>query len=345
MESFLRTAGQVIATLLLILFVLAAAVSLYATAADVILLRPATYQRALAAQNVYARATALVGRQLAGIVSDSDPDAADAPPAFLRLLTPDDWQAILAQLLPPSYIQAQTEQVIADYLAYFEPTPPAEPPAISLVEPRERLVRDAGATALARLLRALPPCSELHLAVLLTNPSAVDIWLACRPPVDFEPFVITTVQGLLDVTGIIPDQVRLPEPAFAQPDGPNIGALRLIVRFSPLLPLLLLLGVALFGAQTWPEAFGWWGAALLAAGVVSVLAAVGLWVASDWLLLNRVVPQLPAVMTADVRATALSVVRAVRQSYLLAAGSVGLGLTLLGTVGLLLARQGARRRY
>ena len=105
----------------------------------------------------------------------------------------------------------------------------------------------------------------------------------CKPPAEFtnengsfvfEPLIKDALQT---AAGGIPDEKDLlSKDAAGQPALRTLRNLRVVMRFSPLIPLGLLLLVTIFAVRGLRSWFGWWGVPFILAGILTLLAAASI---------------------------------------------------------------------
>jgi hypothetical protein len=100
----------------------------------------------------------------------------------------------------------------------------------------------------------------------------------CNPPPEALGLIAPFIQGQLQtVIANFPDQVTLvPAADSSTPNDPRLKLhlVRSAVRFSPFLPLLLLLSIALFAVRSVRDLLVWWGWPLAVTGFGSALIAL-----------------------------------------------------------------------
>ena len=282
--------GSVVALLLLI-------------SVELNLLDPGTYKRALESQRFRERLADAYAEQLASelaeagagdrvIAGGASPEddllaLAASPP--LRHLSQRDWEAILNDLAPPEWVQRQIEWAVDSAFAIVNSESRATVVRVSLAEPRARLAGEAGQRTVVRVVSSWPPCSDVQLAALASNPPrSLDQMPICRPPAQFEALLVSTLEAeVRRIAEQMPNEIVIGQMApdgserAAGDDGGLVAVLRSLQRsrhhlsqltnWGWLVPVVLLLMIAGLAARSWRDLALWWGFPTLVAGA-SVLA-------------------------------------------------------------------------
>lgn len=230
-----------------------------------------------------------------------------------------------------------TEQAIVSVFDYLNGK--SETASLSLAGFKTHISGPAGADAMLGILRAQPPCTleqitQMTLGSLLGQQMQ---FFLCNPSDEllglFQPVIQAQLQA---AASALPDSVNL-TPSAASVGHPLAGlrAVRMVMRFSPLLPLGLLFLVTILavrGLQDWQR---WWGIPLLASCIFGIALAASIAPLSNWAFLTYAGPRIPAALPASVREmlqglvmTALSGVAGPILVQSIALGLIG-GLALL----------------
>ena len=201
------------------------------------------------------------------------------------VLSEQEWETILIDLIDPIWLQSQSEHILDQVfeILLVSPDPVNTPIEISVTEVKSSLAGPDGVQALNQIIEAQPPCSLDQLIGLVQTGLGMEnsiSSLLCRPP-DFiiaelnpfvESFLITTV-------GQLPDQVEFYLPFstlesytenIAQVS--NLGDIpepvrilrqtNSLISWSPLLPVIFLLLLTLVVVRSLRDYMVWWGASL-----------------------------------------------------------------------------------
>ncbi len=294
-----------------------------------------TYQQAFANDDFYARLPGILAESVSG-------SGAQVLPVTLQGLDQQDWEAFFRGLLPPGTLKVMGDQALDSTLSYLESRSSAA--VLSLAPLKERLASEAGTRAVLGLMRTQPVCTldemaRITLAVLNNQGLAL-----CNPPDDLLPIVIPVIQGQMQVmSSAIPAEVTL-----ARVDGSNgqadprqrIELARLLMRLSPVIPLLVLLLLTIVIVRALREWLIWWGWPLFITGFLAALLA--LWGAPFarvilLQLLDRGLPDiLPAVLLSNGSRLAAAIVdQFLRPTLVQGLIMAALGILMLGASALL----------
>jgi len=227
----------------------------------------ATYKQAFEDQRLYERMPALLASALQTYVSQNP-----AAFPFLKELSVEDWQSTISSLLPPEELRALANNALDSTFDYVNGR--TNTVVISLLPIKARLIGESGVAVIRQFLNTQPVCTIDQLTQMALGFLGGDIAL-CNPPEEaiglLEPFIQSQLQTL---NAVFPNEVTV----FTGPNGgtPNdprtqLRLVRSVIRFSPLLAILLLLAVALFAVRSIRDFFVWWGWPLLIVGVASAL--------------------------------------------------------------------------
>jgi len=169
----MRTCGRFIAGIFAFLFIISASIMLLLYNLDATLLNSEAYKIALVEEDIYARLPGFVVQQIqhgimdgTGLDSSDQSDGDSGPPAYLRILSDDDWEYLIATLLEPEWLQTTLESVLDQVFDNLNSDAPPEPISISLVELKTKFEGPVGYQAVLALLEKQPPCSLERLSFL-----------------------------------------------------------------------------------------------------------------------------------------------------------------------------------
>lgn len=263
----MRSFGQMFAAICAILFVVSSVLVLLAFNIEAQAFSSKTYKQAFEDQRLYERMPSILATALAGYVGQ----AGGALP-FLQLLTVEDWQNNIAILLPPEELRAIANNALDSTFDYLNGQ--SDSVVISLLPVKAQLSGEAGVQLILEILRRQPACTPEQLTQMALGLFGGQIAL-CNPPDQaiglMLPFIQAQVQSM---TGIFPNELTLISPAMsgtAVDPRARLNRVRTIIRLTPLIPALLLLGIAVFAARSLVDWLTWWGWPLMAAGGMSAL--------------------------------------------------------------------------
>ena len=305
----MRTCGRFIAGIFAFLFIISALIMLLLYNLDATLLNSEAYKIALIEEDIYARLPGFVVQQIQhGIMDDpyiGSPDQSEGdsgPPAYLRILSDDDWEYLIATLLEPEWLQTTVESVLDQVFDNLNSDAPPEPISISLIELKTKFEGPVGYQALLALLEKKPPCSAeqlLQLGATQLLGGEMDEFLLCNPPeilMDVvDPLMRVAIQS---AASAIPDEMEFEHPfsdvsgltdikEFGDDPIQSFFIARSFLSFGFLIPLVFLFLMTAFAVRSVRDWLLWWGVPLLLTGLIGLsLSALSL------PILGWVVPQL-----------------------------------------------------
>ena len=305
----MRTCGRLIAGVFALLFIISTSIMLLLYNLDATLMNSEAYKIALIEEDIYARLPGFVVQQIQhGITSDPCIDSPDqcegdsGPPAYLRILSDDDWEYLIATLLEPEWLQTTAESVLDQVFDNLNSDASPDPISISLVELKTKFEGPVGYQAVLALLEKQPPCTAeqiLRLGAAQLFGGEMDEFLLCNPPeilMDVvEPLMRVTIQS---AASAIPDEMAFEHPfsdvsgstditEFGDDPVQSFFIASSYLRFGFLIPIVFLFLMTVFAVRSIREWLLWWGVPFLLTGLISlILSALSL------PILGWVVPQL-----------------------------------------------------
>ncbi len=348
--AMLRVLARICAAICALLFVFAAVGVVFFQAAGTRFLQASIYRQALAEQQVYQRAPRLAADlavsalQYRGRAPDSAREALD----LAARLTPADWAQLIGAIAPASYLRAQGESAL-DQLArsiHAETGPISV--NVSLVELKQRLTAGPAEEAFMAVLARLPAATPQQVQEAGTVPAGT------RPPDAMMPQVREHFrEAMRSLVERMPDRFD----PFAHGPLPGVGhavtalgdaqdtllAIERWAGWSPALPAVLLLLIALFGVRSLRGLLLWWGIPCLAAGALAALLALPVVTVARWTYALVVAPLFPATAPATLIDAIFGVLTAVVQEIMNAALVSAAWLAGAGLVCVILAKFCRRR--
>lgn len=229
-----------------------------------------TYKQAFERQNLYARMPVI----LADAIYTSVAQNGNTDP-FLRTLTVSDWQAGIASLLPPEDLKVLSDETLDSVFGYLNNQ--SDSASISLRIVKARLAGPQGMELVGLILNAQPDCTLEQLLQMGMGFLGGDVSL-CKPPEEMMGLVTPMIEAELRIlTATIPDQVTLISTGTGNPGGDprlRLSRARTIMKFSPFLPIILLVALTALAVRSLTDWLKWWGYPFLVIGAVSALAAL-----------------------------------------------------------------------
>lgn len=281
-SSTLGVIARILAVVCAVMMVIAADISLVAVNVERRFFNPDVYKRALDSQGVYDRLPALLAEQVAESAADAGGESGS-----LQLLDRQDWEAIMTDIFPPAWFEAQTESVIDQLFAWIESDETEGVISFSMVEVKERLAGEEGAQMVRRIFDSMPACTDAETASWAAAQLAGGGDLPeCRPPDELLDAVMPQIETALDEAAAgIPDQQEIPLTADPQNDfRPALRAIRAVSLLSPLIPIGLLFAIAILAVRSLRGLLMWWGFPILIAGLFGLLLALAVLPVESYLL-------------------------------------------------------------
>ena len=267
-----------------------------------------TYQQAFANENFYERLPALLAK---AFVASSDQQGM---PLGMRSMSEQQWEGFLRELLPPETLKTMGDQALTSTFAYLNGE--TDSAVVDLTPLKSQMSSSAGTQAVLNLMQTLPPCTLDELARITLSFLSDQQIAFCNPPAELAGVVQPLIEGQVQLAAtLLPDQVTLAQfdPTTGQPDPrQQIQSLRLLMRLSPLLPLMLLFAMTVLAVRSLHDWLGWWGIPFIVTGLsVNIMAWTGAPLTS-WVFLKtllRYAPTLlPSVLMDDVGQLAEAIV-------------------------------------
>ena len=229
-----------------------------------------TYKQAFEKQNLYHRMPAILANAVTTVVTQN-PNL----PTFVKTLTAANWESTIASVLPPQELKVITDEALDSIFDYINRRNNSV--VISVIPLKSHLVGPSGVEVVKQILRAQPACTPEQLqAIALGFLTGGDI-LLCSPPEDVVALLTPVIESQIQFLSVaIPDQITLvPEALSDTPSDPRpkLNNLRLILLFSPLLPVAFLIAITIFAVRDFKGWLNWWGWPLMLTGMGSLLVA------------------------------------------------------------------------
>jgi len=270
MKKLFGGLAKFFAVLVAILFVITLVITLFLYSIEKKAFDTDTYKEALRNEDFYEQLPAVIADQLMITMSEEENELAH----LTKNLTPEDWEYLITALISPEELQNLTEETIDETFAFLNGD--SDIASISLHGFKERLASDRGMDAISTFLEAQPPCTVKDLLMLENFSNSME-FVFCNPPERMAPLLKSFLQSYLEpVISEIPDENIFLRKEDMGSEFTELQFARILIRLSPVIPVLLLLLLTLLvvrSLQTWLR---WWGIPLLTAGglglVFSLLA-------------------------------------------------------------------------
>jgi hypothetical protein len=349
MENFINGVFKFVAAVFVFLFMLSAGAALVFFNAEKRLFDEKLYAQALEKQNFYERLPAIAAEAMTAPPQEGE--SFSAVRSLLVIVPAEHWEAALRALLPTEVSKPMTEEALASIFAYLDGE--SETASVSLAGFKARMNDPSSAQAFVDILRVQPACTfdqlaEMTFSAIAGNPKLI----FCNPSDDALGLIQPLIQsGLASAATGVPDSVTLIEPGDANSQSAlqSLRAARSLMQFSPIVPALLLVLIAIFAARSWKDLLAWCGLPLLLGGIFGAVAAAPIAPIFEQGFAERILPRLPASMPDSLREILRGVVGAVMEGVVTpimihSAIMAGVGIILLIAAGVLSRKQTAQER-
>lgn len=265
----MSTLAKILAVLCAVLFVITAIMALPVFNIEQKAFSSKTYKQAFERQKLY--------EQMPGILASALTESMAGKPGA-SAISQQDWEKILATLLPPDELQALTNEALDSAFDYLNGK--KDSASISLLPFKQHMAGASGVETVKQILSAQPDCTEEQLTQMGANLISGGELLLCNPPAQlvdmFNPMIESQLQFM---TAGIPDEVMLikgNQNAAANGNDPRVmlSRVRRVMKWSPIVPLIFLFGLTIFAVRRLIDWLKWWGVPFIIIGAVTALLAL-----------------------------------------------------------------------
>lgn len=176
--------SRLIALVFAAIAIIACPLAVWVGAGVATMLNPDTYITGLGSQNIYSE---LVPTVLTSFANDRTPanqePAAQQLARIVQALDPDELRAITNELIPPDWLQAQTEQGIDALFGWLNGERATLEAAFDLSEVLARLTGEEAQRAAAAIVQSAPPCTQEQVGQLRAwRQGEIEAPPICQPP-------------------------------------------------------------------------------------------------------------------------------------------------------------------
>ena len=229
-----------------------------------------TFKQAFEKQELYTHMPAIMADALHTSISQDE----NADP-YLKVLTVADWEASIANLLPPEELKILSEDTLNSIFGYLNNE--TDSVTVSLLLLKRQLSGPQGAEVVQLILSAQPDCTLEQLMQMGLGFLSGELTI-CKPPEEMMGLVTPLIESQLQfIVGTIPDQVNLISGEKSKtPDDPRIrlNFIRTITKWTPLFPVMFLIGVTTFAVRNLADWLKWWGIPFIITGILGTFAAL-----------------------------------------------------------------------
>jgi len=311
MIKIFRFFGKLVASILVLLFLVSALISILLLSFESQLLNPDFYLEVFEEQDFFDQLPEIAAVQIRYAMGYNpcldDPancengapnisSSQKGPPSYFQALSEKDWELILTGLLPKEWLENQIQEITGNLLDSLESGKGDLTIKISMVDLKNHLSGESGIKAIAQLLEAQPECSKddlLEMTRILEGREEVGKdFLTCQPPADFIENYTPHLEVILRRSlRDVPDEIDLGKGLFDSGGSGNQAALinmfgydlpqymlfrwiQWSIRMSPLFCVTLLLIIALLAVYSFKGLGIWWGYPLAISGLIGIALAM-----------------------------------------------------------------------
>jgi hypothetical protein len=320
MDSFKKISGIFLA----ILFISTAIPALVFFNFDQRAFTVETYQKAFASTDFYNKLPADMAKAMLASTTD-----ASQLPVVMRGMSQEAWEGYFRAMLPQETLKTLGDETLNSIFAYLNIQ--TDSVQISLAPFKASMVSDTGVQAVYMLLSTQPACTLEQIAQItfnLLNNSEIEF---CNPPAELIPLLTPMIQGQMQATTLaIPDQLTLISAPLENDPRQKLQTVRMVMRLSPILPLVFLLLMTIFTVNSLKSWLNWWGIPLfITGGLTAFLGLIGASVFGtifQELLASRIPSFLPTLLLDSANALATAMLQALFIPILWQ----GLGIAFIG---------------
>lgn len=265
MKKLFSGLAKFIAVLVAILFVITLVITLFLYSLEKKAFDANTYKEALQNEDFYERLPAAMGDQLAITMGEGESELAH----LTKNLSADNWEDFINALVSPDELQNLTEETIDGVFALLNGD--SDLARISLGGIKNRLMSGRGVDAILTIMELQPPCTEEDFQAQLNSGEKQGL-LLCNPPERVAPMLESFLQKQLEsVVANIPNERVLIRKNDLGSDFSDLQSARVMIRLSPLIPVVLLFIMTLLVVRSLRSWLRWWGIPLLTAGGLGLI--------------------------------------------------------------------------
>jgi len=266
----METLRKSLAVICGILFVISAVVALFLFNFDRNAFTADVYQKAFARQDFYNKLPSVMADAMTSVTTNQSNF-----PVVLQGVGSDTWQEFFRTLLPPQTLKTMGDDVLNSTFAYINME--TDSAQLNLAPLKANFSGELGVQAVFSILNKQPECTFLQVTQMTIDLLSSGQLQLCNPPQELVTLLTPVIQGQLQFTAsVIPDQVTIIDAPQGNDPRPRLKFARFLMRFSPILPLLFLFGLAIFAVRSFKDWLGWWGLPLfISGGLAFVMSLVG----------------------------------------------------------------------
>ena len=340
LDKVFKFASKFLAACFASLFVLATSLIIILFNVENTLLNAGTYKGALVSNNVYGQLPMLAmgeTEQIKSLLADPGGSGSENWD-FIDDFTSKDWQRLFSLILPPDEARSMVEAMLNQVFATLNGE--TDSAQLSLTGLKTRLTGQAGKDAIQYLQNTQAACTENQLEQIHSEKPAVpETPVFCKPEQEDLALLTSQWQEQVNSTAAgFPDEVVIlsasEHPDTTAPGNDPIARLntvRLEIRLSPLLPLILLALITLLMVRTLKSWLLWWGLPFFVTGLIALEIGLAIPVLLNLVWVHILLPQFPSGLSAGMLGLARNVANSVAQAL---ATPIKVEAGILGLLGL-----------
>jgi hypothetical protein len=227
-----------------------------------------TYQKAFANADFYNKLPAVMAEAMLSASTDTS-----QLPVVMRGMNQQAWEAFFRTLLPQETLKVMGDDVLNSTFAYLNlRTNSVE---LSLIPLKTSMVGETGAQAVYKLLDTQPDCTFDQIAQMTFSLFKNSEMQFCKPPAELASMLAPVIQGQMQVATLaIPDQITLLNAPLENDPRVKLRVARLLMRLSPIFPLIFLLMLTVLVVNSFKSWLNWWGISLFITGFLASLMSL-----------------------------------------------------------------------
>jgi hypothetical protein len=264
MEAIKKTFAVIFA----ILFVITAIAALILFNFDRNAFSIETYQKAFVNADFYNKVPAIMAELMASTTTNQE-----KLPVVMRGMSTKAWEAFFRSLLPQDVLKSMSDEALNSVFTYLNmQTNSAE---LSLTSIKTSLVSDVGVQAVLSLLKTQPECTLQQIGQITIDLLSNSQIQFCNPPDQLIPLLTPIIQGQMQMTVLaLPNQFTIIRAPTANDPRPKLQRARMLMRLSPIVPLIFLFIMTILAVNSLKSWLNWWGIPLIITGGIASLMSL-----------------------------------------------------------------------
>jgi hypothetical protein len=229
-----------------------------------------TYQKAFVNADFYNKVPAIMAEVMASTTTNQE-----KLPIVMRGMSTPAWEAFFRSLLPQDVLKSMSDEALNSVFTYLNmQTNSAE---LSLTSIKTSMVSDIGVQAVLSLLKTQPECTLQQIGQITIDLFSNSQIQFCNPPEKLIPLLTPIIQGQMQMTALaLPDQFTIISAPTANDPRPKLQNARMLMRLSPIVPLIFLFLMTILAVNSLKNWLKWWGFPfIITGGLASLMSLSG----------------------------------------------------------------------